>query len=539
LRKPPLLLSCNSIKGMARLCNRVVNVLRYFIRKTIERRLRRVEALLRDPTAAQERLLLGLVHRARRTEWGRRHDYARIRSVSDFQRAVPMSRYEDLAPLWHRAFDGARDVTWPGHIKFFSLTSGTTAAHCKVMPVSREAIRANFRSGATLLGVCARRAGDARFFTGKSLYFGGSTRLERHGACRQGDASGISAAHLPRLARRYRLPETDVAALTDWEEKVEAICRRYLDAPVGMVAGLPSWTLLLFRRLVEVARERGRRSVATVAEVWPDLRVFVHFGMAFAPYRRPFEEVMGRHIATVDTYSSSEGGLNAIQTEPDDPGMQLEVDTGAFFEFVPADELDRPDPPRLTLDQVETDVDYAVLLSTPSGIWAYDVGDVVRFTSLRPPKLIVAGRTRLSLNTFGEHVIQEDLEHALVEACRALDARVSDFTVASVPPTAAEPRGRHVWLVEFEPPAPPLEAFAEKLDAAVAAQSLDYQIHRKRDYGMRGPQVLSLAPGTFYEWARRHGALGGQHKVPRVARDSAMVDELQALSKRLAAPPSR
>ena len=510
-----------------------MGLLNWAITQAVRRRLRRVEAALRHPAATQGRLLLQFVRHARTTEWGRAHAYDRIGSVRDFQRAVPVCRYEDMAPWWNRSFDGARDVTWPGHITYFALTSGTTAGICKALPVSREAIRANFRSGATLLGLCDRQLTDGKLAGGKTLYFGGSTRLERRGACWQGDASGINAAQLPRFTGRYRLPPPDVAALGDWEAKVDAICRTCIDEPVGAVAGLPSWTLILFRRLIDAAREQRGDSVTTVADIWPGFRAFIHFGMAFEPYREQFNELVGRPVATIDTYSSSEGGLNAIQTDQADPAMQLEVDAGAFYEFVPAREADQPDPPRLTLDQIETGVDYAILLSTPSGIWAYDVGDVVRFTSLDPPRLVVAGRTRLALNMFGEHVIQENLEQAAVEACRALGAAVRDFTVAALPPTAADPRGRHRWLVAFDGPPPSLDAFAEKVDTALSGMCLDYRVHRDRDCSMLPPEVVALAPGTFYEWARRHDALGGQHKVPRVARSSEMTDELQELSKNL------
>ncbi len=508
-------------------------LLRWAIERAIRRRLRQVEAALRNPAHAQEQLLLRFVRHARDTEWGRTHDYRLIRSVADFRRAVSVNRYEDLAPLWHRAFDGARDVTWPGHIAHFALSSGTTAGDSKALPVSRDAIRANFRSGATLLGLCERQAPGLRLAGGKTLYFGGSIQLERRGRCWQGDASGINAAHLPRFAWRFRLPERDVATITDWEAKVDAICERYLASPVHVVVGLPSWTLILFRRLVDAARGRRGPSVATLADVWPDMRLLILFGMASEPYRGQFRELVGRPIATVDTYSSSEGGLNAIQAVQDDPSMQLELDTGAFLEFVPADEIGRPDPQRLTLDEVETGRDYAILLSTPSGIWAYDVGDVVRFTSLRPPKILFVGRTKLALNVFGEHVIQENLERAIVDACGALRAAVSDFTVGSILPTAADPRGRHLWLVEFAGQAPALGAFGAELDASICRQSLDYRIHRERDASMHPPEVIALAPGTCYEWAKRRGALGGQHKLPRVARSPEMVDELVQLSKSL------
>jgi len=504
---------------------------RWVIRQAIGRRLRQVEQALAAPAAAQEQVLLRLVRRAAATEWGRSHGYGRIRSAGDFQRAVPPCPYEAVAPLWHRAFEGARNVAWPGHIRYFALSSGTTAGLAKALPVSREAIRANLRSGATLVGLCERQAAGLDLAGGRTLYLGGSLALEPRGACWQGDASGIMARHLPRLAWRYRLPEPDVAALTDWEARIEAICQRYLASPVRAVAGLPSWTLIFFRRLLDVARERLGRPVAAVGDVWPELRVFIHFGMAFEPYREQFAELVGRPLATVDTYSSSEGGMNAIQSEQGDPSMQLEVDSGAFYEFVPLGELGSPEPARLTLGEVETDVDYAVLLTTCSGIWAYDVGDVVRFTSLRPPKILVSGRTRLALNTFGEHVIQGELEAAVTAACRASGAAVREFTVAPVLATAAEPRGAHLWLIEFEGPAPPLEAFAARLDTTLAEGNLDYKSHRDRDFGMRPPSLVALEPGTFYAWARRHGQLGGQHKIPRIARSAEMVAELQELSR--------
>jgi hypothetical protein len=503
---------------------------RWILRQVLNRRLRQVAKAQASPAAAQERLLLRFVRRAEETEWGRTHGFAAIRSARDFQRAVPLSRYEDLAPLWHRAFDGARNVTWPGHIRYFATTSGTTTGRTKYLPVSREALRANVRSGMTLLALIGRQAPDADLIGGKTLYFGSSTHIERHGACWEGDSSGINARHVPRFAWRYRLPEPDVASIQDWAQRLEAVCQAYLDSPVRAVVGLPAWTLTLFRRLVDVARERGR-SVSTVGEVWPGLRAYVHFGMAFEPYREQFKELVGRPIAFIDSYSSTEGGMNAIQCDPSDPSMQLELDSCAFYEFVPFTEYGRPEAPRLTLDQVETGVDYALLLSTPAGIWAYDVGDVVRFTSLRPPKIVFAGRTRLTLSAFGEHLTGEVIDHSIAEAAKAVGAAIRDFTVTGVPPAAAEPRGHHLWLVEFEGPMPPLDALTAELDKSIRAANLDYDVYRT--VTIDTPELVALAPGTFYEWARRHGAVGGQHKVPRVARSSDMVEELLAISKSL------
>lgn len=501
------------------------------VRIAVRRRLRQVEAAYRDPGAVQAARLLDLVRRAARTEWGRQHGYHRVRSIRDFQSATPPTRYEDMAPLWHRAFDGERDLAWPGHVRYFALTSGTTLGASKAMPVTMDAIRANRRAGVTLVGYLDRQAPAADLTTGRTLYFGGCTRLRARGACLQGDASGINALHVPRIARRYRLPERDISDMSDWEAKVEAICARYATEPVRAVVGLPSWTLILFRRLVETAGEKLGRRVDTVADVWPDLSVFIHFGMSFAPYRRQFEQLVGKPIVYVDTYSSSEGGLNAVQTCQDDPGMLLEIDGGVFFEFVPLEELGSEKPTRLTIETVEPGHPYAVLLTTNSGMWSYDVGDVVRFTSLGPPKFVFAARADLQLNALGEHVLQEHLDGAVAEMTRELGVTVRDFTVTPVLPEGSDPRGGHRWLLEFEGPAAPAADVSRHIDAAVCAASDDYASHRAKDYGMRPPEIVQLAPGTFYAWSERKGKLGGQHKVPRIAPTDAMIDELLEISR--------
>ncbi len=508
-----------------------MNLIRWAVDRAVARRMHQVERAGADPGAAQRKVLRSLVRRARFTEWGLAHRYGRIRSEADFRAAVPVGRYEDQAPWWHRSFEGCRDVTWPGHIPWFALTSGTTSGASKAMPVSREAIRGNIRSGIALLGFLREQAPDADLLSGRTLYFGGCTRLEERGRCLVGDASGIHARHVPRLAARYRLPEPEVAGLRDWERKVGTICRRYLRAPVRAVVGLPSWTLLLFHRLVEEGRRRIGREVSTVADVWPDLSVFVHYGMSAAPYRERILEIAGRPLLLVDTYSSSEGGLNAVQDRRDDPGMRLEVDGGVYFEFVPAGEIEDPEPTRLAITEVETGRPYAVLLSTNSGIWAYDVGDVVRFTSLTPPRIVFATRTRLQLNTFGEHVIQEDLEAAVAEACRATGARIRDYTVDSLLPGDDDPRGRHLWLVEFEGEPPSLERFAARLDARIAKASDDYATHRSGDFGLAPPEIRVLAPGTCRTWMARHGKLGGQHKLPRICLSPSLRRELEEISR--------
>jgi hypothetical protein len=492
-----------------------------------EHRLREFERSSARPVRAQMATLRQLLARAAGTEWGRRFAYAEIRTPEDFRRRVPLTGYEAAARLWHRAFQGDRDVTWPGHVRFFALSSGTTAGN-KLLPVTRDAIRANIRAGALLLGLMARRGDVGRLVSGRFFYLGGCTTLRRKGESLYGDASGIMARHIPFYARGRRLPERRIAAIANWEEKIDRIVERYLTANVSALSACPSWAALLFKQMREAARAKGKGE-RTVGELWPSLAYFVSYGMAFAPYRSAFEAYVGRAIHYVDTYSSSEGGMGAIQEEAGGP-LRLIVDNGVFYEFVPASRAGEEDPPRLHIGEVAEGEEYAVVLSTNGGIWAYPVGDVVRFETLRPPRISFCGRTQMDLSAFGEHLTLEMIEGAVAAACRRTGAVIADYTVCPRFPTAEAPRGAHRWIVEFDRRPEDEAAFAAALDEDLRAASEDYDTHRTGDFGLAAPVLTAVAPGTFYAWMKRKGKLGGQHKVPRVARPEA-ADELVAISK--------
>lgn len=389
-------------------------LLEWTLSRIVERRAKAVARAQAAPVQTQERVLRQLLRTAADTRFGREHGFARIQTIADYQKQTPIRRYEDFAPLWQEAVAGRRDVTWPGRIPFFALTSGTTTGSSKAMPVSRQMVKYNIRSGISLLAKVRPWLGP-RLLAGPTLYFGGCTRLRPLGAALAGDASGIASRHVPRFARRYRLPEPRIADLDHWETKVEQIVKNYLDAPVQLFVGLPSWSLILFRKLIDHARNQNR-PVETISEIWSNLKAFVHFGMAADPYRTAFSQLFGEPIPLFNTYSSSEAGMTAIQAHPNDPTMHMELDNGVFYEFVPLEQIGRPNPDRLTLDQVEIGPAYAIILTTASGIWAYDLGDAVRFTSLNPPGIIFASRTGRQLNTLGEHVIEEHLEKAVTSA---------------------------------------------------------------------------------------------------------------------------
>ena len=483
------------------------------VRRMAARRLAEFDRASLQPQTTQSRVLQSLLRRARDTEWGQRHAFAEIGSPEEFRKRVPVTRYEDIAPVWQRAYAGDRNVTWPGHIRFFAMSSGTTADN-KYLPVSNDAIRSNQRAGSLLLAMLARRGDAQALVRGKFFYLGGSTTLEQRGRCLVGDASGIMGRHIPFFVRRRHLPARDIAALVDWEEKSARIVERYLRADVTALSACPSWGVLLIQQLRRAAEEQGSRDV-TLSDLWPKLQYFISYGMAFEPYRRILDAAIGHPVHYVDTYSSSEGGMTGIQEEDGGP-LRLIVDNGVFFEFVPAEHMQDPDPPRLHIGEVAEGRDYAVLMSSNGGIWGYPLGDVIRFVSLRPPRIRFSGRTRMYLSAFGEHLTLDMLESAIAEAGQKTGALVADYTVVPRFPSDEHPKPAHRWIVEFERAPADADAFMSHIDTNLRSRNEDYAAHRAGDFGMSLPILTPVKKGTFYRWMKERGQLGAQHKVPRV-----------------------
>lgn len=485
------------------------------------RRLARLRALACAPRAPQLALFERLRANMRRTAFGRIHDLGRVRTHAEWCRAVPLMEYATLAPWWRRARAGERDVTWPGQIRHWALSSGTTSGE-KFLPVSDETIANNRRGGFDSLVPHLAQSGGG-LFGGKLLFLGGSTALRREHDVWIGDNTGIMARHVPRLLEPLYAPSAAVRATTSWQEKLDLAAAETAAADVRMLAGVPSWIVLFAEAALAAARRAGRRA-ETLGELWPGLQLFVHGGVSFEPYRRRFDALVGRPIRYTDTYSASEGGMLAVQDQDHEPGMLPLLDRSAFFEFVPHEDLGKPTPRRVLMDQVELGVDYAVALTTDSGIAAYLVGDLVRFVSRDPLRLCFAGRTAHTLSAFGEHVCGGELDRAIAAAAAATGAIIDEFTVGVRFPDSTDAMGQHRWLVEFQRVPADLDEFARHIDRTIAAGNEDYATHRS--HGLREPAVIPLPAGTFLDWMRRQGKFGGQHKVPRVASAS-MAHELE------------
>lgn len=470
-----------------------------------------VDRWLGDPAEIQRKTLLKLVRLAEDTQWGRRFEFEGIHSVEDFQRKVPLGRYEDFEPYWSQAVKGVWDVTWPGKITYFALTSGTTETTVnKAIPISREMWKNNQRAAFDTMVFYLLNTRDTHVFEGKVLFLGGSTELRHTEAgTYMGDLSGIQTVHVPWYLRRVYSPGQDVARMSNWEEKIVQIARTTCRQDVRVISGIPSWLGILFDYVRDI------RKVKNVRDVWPNLSLLIHGGVDFSPYRRKFQEMLGEECSFLEVYPASEGFIG-MQNDLSVHDLLLMADYDIFYEFVPVDELDSENPTRLTVADVDADTNYAIVLTTNAGLWAYVLGDTVRFTSLRPHKLKVTGRTKHFLSAFGEHLIVQDVDTALSHACEVMGEEIVDYTVAPLYPEGKRKLPAHQWLIEFRRPPRALERFAVEADKKLREVNEDYAAHRSGGAGMLLPEFVAVAKGTFYEVMKRKGKLGGQNKVPRL-----------------------
>jgi len=496
-----------------------------FMRMYARRRLGILAA--QNPAATQERELLHLLKRAEKTRFGRDHSFSRLRSVHDFQKAVPLRRYEDF---WQDyispRFPVIDDELWPGKTPYFALSSGTTKGVTKHLPVTPDMARSNRQGGLDLLAHHLNARPKSRVLGGLSFLFGGSTDVvELAPGVHEGDLSGIAVRELPWWIKPWTFPPPELALIADWEEKIERLIPLALGRDVRMISGVPSWLLLAFDRLAALLGKKRFRLV----DAWPHMEMVVHGGVSFEPYEGRFRELFeGSRAETREVYPASEGFV-AVADRGHGQGLRMLLDHGIFFEFVPVEEIDADEPRRFWIADAEPSVNYAIVLSTCAGLWSYVLGDTVRLVERNPPRLVVTGRTSYMLSAFGEHLIGEEIEEAVARAAAAMDARLDDFCVAAQYPSRDGEPGRHHYVVEFAGTAPDEEGlarFAALVDERLIKANADYAAHRAKDLQLAGPRVSAAPVGFFAAWMKSRGRLGGQNKVPRVMRDQALFDGL-------------
>ncbi|MFQ5569674.1 MAG: GH3 auxin-responsive promoter family protein [Rhodothermales bacterium] len=496
--------------------------------------LRTVRRFSKDPVLTQTRLLRRLLMQAATTEWGRRFGFADLAREPDvvtaYQARVPLHTYDDLRPEIERVRRGTEGVMWPGRFKHFAVSSGTASAG-KIIPVSHAMLVKNRRFSVGVGLHYLAQTGNPGFLFGKHLALPGRIEEDpQFPGTLVGEVSGLQAEYAPVIFK-YLLQAipNEVAFLPHWEQKLDAIITQTIDLDIRMLVMAPTWALVLFKLLIARYNEKHGRAITTVGEVWPNLKVFISGGVALSSYRAVLEEQIGLpYFHFVETYGASEGFFS-FQSTLDDPSMLLHLDNGVFFEFVRMDELTQEHPRRYTLADVETGVRYAPFLSTCSGLWAYCLGDVVRFTQTFPHKILVAGRTSEMIDKYGEAIFGEEARMALQRACLQTGAHVRDFHIAPRPATV-ECLPSHQWLIEFEQVPDSLEAFAGVIDGYLQEVNRHYQIRREaRAFGL--PEIVSLPHGTFYAWLKHtRSSISGQTKVPRMSEERQIAEGVLALA---------
>ena len=496
------------------------------IGKLFAPRQKALDAYATRAVALQDAVLRRLLSEAAGTEWGRAHQYAGIRSYEDYRRLVPVQTYDDVKPYIERMRHGESDVLWKGQVRWYAKSSGTTNDKSKFIPVSADGLkRIHYAGGTDCVASYLRNNPDSRFFSGKGLILGGSHAPNYNlKDSLVGDLSAILIQNVNPLVNLIRVPKKEIALLSDFEVKRDRIARSTIGKNVTNLSGVPSWMLSVLRRVLELT---GKDSLE---QVWPNLEVFFHGGVAFAPYREQYRQLIrSDRMHYVETYNASEGFFG-VQTDPTDASMTLMVDYDVFYEFIPMDEFGKADPTVVPLEGVETGKNYAMLISTSCGLWRYLIGDTVRFTRKDPYRFVITGRTKHFINAFGEELIVDNAEKGLEVACAGTGAQIADYTAAPVF-MDSDAKCRHQWLIEFAVLPDSTERFARILDRALQQINSDYEAKRYKDITLQPLEVVVARKNLFHDWLKEKGKLGGQHKVPRLSNTREYIDELLRLNR--------
>ncbi len=482
-----------------------------------------MELFIKYPVDVQQELLYHLVALAKNTEFGKEHKFSKIKNYDDFVNAVPIQRYETIEPLIERCRKGEQNLFWPTKIKWFAKSSGTTNAKSKFIPVSNEALEeCHFNAGKDMLGLYINNNEDTQLFTGKGLRLGGSSAIYEDNDTYFGDLSAIIIENMPFWADYSSAPKQEVALMSEWETKMEAIIDETIEENITSLAGVPSWMLVLLNKVLE---KTGKDNIL---EVWPNLEVYFHGGVNFNPYREQFKKLIPKDsFRYYETYNASEGFF-AIQDRNNSHELLLMLDYGIFYEFIPMDQYKGENSTAIPLSEVKKGVNYAVVITTNGGLWRYLIGDTIKFTSTSPYRIKITGRTKHHINVFGEELIIENAEEALKSACEKTQSVIKEYTVAPIFMNG-DKNGGHEWIIEFEKEPNDLSFFTEILDNALKNCNSDYEAKRYNNMTLSMPKVHQARTGLFYDWLKLKGKLGGQHKVPRLSNQRDFIEELNEL----------
>lgn len=487
----------------------------------MKKRMHQIELFIKYPYDVQDEWFQTLISTAKNTEWGKKYGYESIINQDQFKERVPLQNYDTLKPYIEKMLNGEHNVLWPSEIKWFAKSSGTTNDRSKFIPVSEEAMEeCHFKGGKDLLSMYCNNRPDTKIFTGKCLVLGGSHQINQLNADSSfGDLSAVLIKNLPFWAEFYRTPDMSITLMDNFEEKIERMARATIDVNVTNISGVPTWNIVLAKRILEITGKDN------LLEVWPNLEFYFHGAVNFKPYREQFKKLIpSDNMYYLETYNASEGFFG-IQDQPNSEEMLLMLDYGIYYEFLPMENIHQENPKTLRLDEVQLNKNYALIISTNAGLWRYMIGDTIKFTSLSPHRIQITGRTKHFINAFGEELIIDNAEKGLSKACQETGAIIRDYTACPIYFEGNE-AGGHEWIIEFEKKPDNLERFTDVMDQTLREVNSDYDAKRFKDMALSRPKVHLAPDGTFYEWMKSRGKLGGQHKVPRLANDRGYVEEI-------------
>ena len=487
----------------------------------MRKRMHQIDLFRKYPHEVQEEWLQKLIDNGKKTDFGKQYGFENIQNYKQFKTQIPISTYEDLEYSIKNLRQGSQNILWPSDTKWFAKSSGTSGSKSKFIPVTEESlIDCHFKGGKDMLSIYCENYPETTIFNGKSLILGGSHEASLNKNGKEGDLSAIIMDNLPLWVNIHRTPSKDIALMNDFEEKIEKIANISSQENVTNIAGVPSWMLVLFKRIIE------KTGAKNMHEVWPNLELYMHGGVSFSPYRKQFEELLPKGVNYLETYNASEGFFG-IQDKRNSEEMLLMLDYGIFYEFIPMDDYDLRNT--VPIWEVEKDQKYALVISTNAGLWRYLIGDTITFTNTQPYRFKITGRTSQFLNTFGEELMIDNTDKALSIACQKTNSNVLEYTVAPIY-MQSEKKGGHEWIIEFENSPKNLDFFTYVLDDALKSVNSDYEAKRFKDVALQEPKIHLAKKNLFYQWMKNQGKLGRQFKVPRLSNERTHLESLLNLN---------
>jgi hypothetical protein len=500
-----------------------LQIINSFATWILKKRIHQMELFLKYPHEVQEELLFSLMKSAEATQIGKKYDFTSIKNYTTFSERIPIATYEDLEPLIELTRKGEQNVFWPSHIKWFAKSSGTTNAKSKFIPVSAEALEnCHYKASKDLLCLYLNNNENSELFVGKSLRLGGSKQLYEDNNTFFGDLSAILIDNMPVWAEFSSTPSSKISLMGDWETKLPAIINETVNENVTSLAGVPSWMLVLLQKALETTGK------SNLLEVWPNAEVYFHGGVSFEPYKEQYKKLFPKDsFKYYEIYNASEGFF-AIQDQNGSDELLLMLDYGIFYEFIPMDTFGTLNQRVIRLNQVELHKNYALVITTNSGLWRYLIGDTIRFTSLNPYRIKVTGRTKHHINVFGEELMVENTDSALAKTCKGFNCEMIDYTVAPIFMKDNQ-KGAHEWIIEFKNPPEDIAKFSQALDENIQALNSDYEAKRYNNMTLNRLVLHVARPHLFYDWLKQQDKLGGQHKVPRLSNERTYLESLLEL----------